>query len=81
MKPLDSEKNLALMNHPERIAAQKELDEIVRRITADIKADGNAMYYLTTLPQLLKRLDTAVERLNIIEAKIIAEFQEGGHER
>ena len=50
MKPLDSEKNLTFMNHPERVAAQKELDEAVLRISTDIKVGGSAMYYLTILP-------------------------------
>lgn len=77
MKPLDSEKNLAFMSHPERVAAQKELDEAVRHIQTDIKADGNALYYLTILPPLLKKLEAAVESLNIVEAKIIAELQGG----
>lgn len=76
MKPLDNEKNLAFMEHPERIAAQKEVDKVVRNVSADVKANGNAMYYLTVLPPLLKRLETAVENLNIVEAKLIAELQE-----
>ncbi len=77
MKPLDSEKNLTFMNHPERVAAQKELDEAVLRISTDIKVGGSAMYYLTILPPILKKLEAAVENLNIVEAKIIAELQGG----
>lgn len=64
MKPLDSEKNLTFMNHPERVAAQKELDEAVLRISTDIKVGGSAMYYLTILPPILKKLEAAVENLN-----------------
>ena len=75
MKPLDSEKNLTFMNHPERVAAQKELDEAVLRISTDIKVGGSAMYYLTILPPLLKKLEAAMESLNIVEAKIIADLQ------
>jgi len=77
MKPLDSEKNLTFMNHPERVAAQKELDEAVLRISTDIKVGGSAMYYLTILPPLLKKLEAAMESLNIVEAKIIADLQGG----
>lgn len=77
MKPLDSEKNLTFMNHPERVAAQKELDEAVLRISTDIKVGGSAMYYLTIPPPLLKKLEAAMESLNIVEAKIIADLQGG----
>ena len=77
MKPLSDEMNIAFMNHPKRLEAQKELDKIVHHISADIKADGNAMYYLTILPPILKKLEAAVENLNIVEAKIIAELQGG----
>ena len=77
MKPLDSEKNLTFMNHPERVAAKKELDEAVLRISTDIKVGGSAMYYLTILPPLLKKLEAAMESLNIVEAKIIADLQGG----
>ena len=35
------------------------------------------MYYLTILPPILKKLEAAVENLNIVEAKIIAELQGG----
>lgn len=75
MNPLDSEKNLAFMNDPRRVAAQKELDDIVRHIGADVKADGNAQYLLTVLPPLFKRLETAYENLNIIEAQILCELE------
>lgn len=75
MKKLNDEQNLAFMNDPRRREAEKELHDIVRHIRTDIKADGNAMYYLTVLPPLIKKLETANENLNIIEAKILCEME------
>lgn len=76
MKKLNDEQNLAFMNDPRRRKAEKELRDIVRHISADIKADGNAMYYLTVLPPLIKKLETANENLNLIEAQILFEMEE-----
>ena len=39
-----------------------------------MKSDGNAMYYLTVLPPLLKELERAYEDLSVVEAAIISEF-------
>lgn len=71
---LTNEQNLALMNDPRRVAAQSALDEIVRHIHEDIKSNGNAMYYMTVLPPLLKRLKDAYEELAIVEATVEAEI-------
>ena len=76
MMKLDNEQNLAFMNDPRRIAAQKRLDDIVSNIQADVKSNGNAMYYLTVLPPLLKELERAYEDLSVVEATIIAEVTE-----
>ena len=76
MKKLNDEQNLAFMNDPRRLKAEKELHDIVRHISADIKADGNAMYYLTVLPPLIKKLETANENLNLSEAQILFEMEE-----
>lgn len=76
MKKLSDEQNLAFMNDPRRLKAEKELHDIVRHISADIKTDGNAMYYLTVLPPLIKKLETANENLNLIEAQILCEMEE-----
>lgn len=75
MKPLDNEKNLAFTNDPRRVAAQNELEAAVKHIRSDIMVDGNAMYYLTVLPPLLKKLETAYESLTTIEAKILCELE------
>lgn len=71
---MNSEQNNAFMNSPRRIEAQKRLDKIVRHIQADVKSDGNAMYYLTVLPQLLKELSDAYENFSMVEATVEAEI-------
>lgn len=76
MKPLDTEKNLLFMNDPRRVKAQEELNDIVRRIGTNVKSEGSAQYYLTTLPQLLKELETAYQSLTVIEATILSELEE-----
>lgn len=71
---LNDEQNLAFMNSFRRIKAQKKLNNIISKIHVDVKSDGNAMYYLTVLPPLLKELERAYEDLSVVEATIIAEF-------
>lgn len=71
---LNDEQNLAFMSDPRRVAAEKELHDIVHSIQTDIKFDGNAHYYLTVLPPLLKKLADAYENLNIVEATVQAEI-------
>ncbi len=71
---LNDEQNRALMNDPRRVAAQKELDSITQHISNDIKSDGNAMYYLSVLPPLIRQLETAYENLTVVEATITAEL-------
>ena len=70
---MTSEQNFCYMNDPRRIEAQKRLDDIVRRIQADTKSNGTALYYLTVLPQLLKELSSAYENLSVVEATVEAE--------
>lgn len=71
---LNDEQNLAFVNDPRRVAAEKDLHEIVHRIQTNIKFDGSAHYYLTVLPPLPKRLSEAYENLNIVEATVEAEI-------
>lgn len=71
---LNDEQNLAFMNDPRRIAAQKQLDEAVQRIRDNVKFDGNAMYYLTVLPPMLNKLSAAYENLSTVEATVMAEI-------
>lgn len=71
---LNAEQNIAFMNDPRRIAAEKELFQIVHHIQNDVKADGNAEYYLSALPPLLKRLEVAYETLSVVEATAMAEI-------
>lgn len=71
---LNNEQNATFVNDPRRVAAEKELHDIVHRIQTNIKFDGNAHYYLTVLPPLLKKLEEAYENLNVIEAAVEAEI-------
>ena len=71
---LNNDQNITFMNDPSRIAAQREVDEIVRHISTDLKFSGNAMYYLTVLPPLLKKLEAAMENLSIVEASVTYEI-------
>ncbi len=74
MKMTD-EQNIAFMNDPRRIVAQKRLDKIVHHIQADLRFDGgNAGYYLTVLPPLIKELEAANENLSVVEATVAAEI-------
>lgn len=70
MKSLKSEQNSVLVDHPERVEAKKEVDDIMHHIEADTKSGGSAQYLLTVLPPLLKKLETAYVRLITIEAQI-----------
>lgn len=71
---LNNEQNLTFMNDPRRIAAQREVDEIVRHISTDLKFGGSAMYYLTVLPSLLNKLESAMGNLSIVEATVESEI-------
>lgn len=75
MKPLDSDKNLAFVNDPRRVSAQKEVDDLVRHIEADVKAGGSVQYLLSVLPPLLNRLEAAYTSLITVEAKIRLELE------
>ena len=75
MNVLDDERNIAFMSDPRRIAAQEEMDGIIRHIVVDLKSNGSATYYLTVLPPLLKKLEAACEKLNLIETQIICELK------
>lgn len=67
---MNDEQNCKFMNDPRRVEAQKELDSIRHSISVNVKFNGTAQYYLTILPPLLKRLEQAMENLNIVEATI-----------
>ena len=73
MKLTDAQ-NAAFMNDPRRVAAEKELHESVARIRNALKFDGNAGYYLSVLPPLIKQLEDANEGLITAEATVEAEI-------
>lgn len=70
---MTAEQNILFANDQRRLDAQKKLDMIVRHIQNDISAQGNAHYYMTVLPQLLKSLSDAYENLAMVEAMVEAE--------
>ena len=74
---LTDEQNLAFMNDPRRIKAEKEVNDIRRSISVNVKFNGTSEYYLTVLPPLLSRLSSAVENLNVVEAIIEDELMNG----
>lgn len=69
---LNDEQNLAFMNDPRRVAAQKELDDAVESIRSCVEL-ASAMTILTHIHQATKRLQAAYENLSIVEATVIAE--------
>ena len=71
---LNDKQNLAFMNDPRRIAAQKQLDEAVQKAGQKLMDDGNAMYYLTVLPPMLNKLSAAYENLSTVEATVMSEI-------
>lgn len=70
---MTAEQNIAFMNDKRRVEAQNRLDKIVAHIQNDISAQGNALYYMTVLPQLLKSLSDEYENLSTVEAMVEAE--------
>ncbi len=70
---MTEEQNSLFVNDKRRVDAQNKLDMIVRHIQNDISAQGNAQYYMTVLPQLLKSLSDAYENLATVEAMVEAE--------
>lgn len=70
---MTAEQNSLFVNDKRRVDAQNKLDMIVRHIQNDISAQGNAQYYMTVLPQLLKSLSDAYENLATVEAMVEAE--------
>ena len=73
---LNDEQNLAFVNDPRRVAAQKELDDAKHMIEISLRPDASANYYLSVLPQRLKRLEEASENLAVVEATVEAELLE-----
>lgn len=71
---LNNEQNIAFVNDPRRVEAEKRLHEAVRQIQISLKFDGNAGYYLTVLPTKMKELEDANENLILVEAAIEAEL-------
>lgn len=76
---LNNEQNITFVNDPRRISAQMEINEIVRHISTDLKSDGSALYYLTVLPPILKKLEAAMENLSIVEATVTSEILNQNH--
>lgn len=62
-----------MMHDPRRLEAVKELNLVIAHIRHDAAADGNATYYLSVLPPLLKKLEAALEHANQVEAMLLAE--------
>ena len=74
---LDDEQNLKFMTDSRRIAAQRELDEARHNISVNVKFNGSAIYYLKTLPPMLKRLQNAYDNLQITETLVEDEIISG----
>lgn len=75
MEPLNDEQNVAFMNDPERLEAEREKNKALELIKSAVKHDGSADYYLTVLPPYLKRLEAATENLTKIEARLYCQLQ------
>lgn len=73
MKLTDAQ-NAAFMNDPRRLKAQSALDGCLKRIQTAVSSNGNAEYYLKTLPRYLRDLSEAHENLIIVEATIESEL-------
>lgn len=71
---MTAEQNILFVNDQRRVKAQNKLDMIVKHIQNDISEHGNAQYYMTVLPQLLKSLSDAYDNLTIVEAMVEAEI-------
>lgn len=73
MKLTDAQ-NAAFMNDPRRLLAQTLLDDCLNRIQKCVSSNGNAEYYLKTLPRYMRDLSEAHENLIIVEATIESEL-------
>lgn len=72
---LNEEQNIAFMNDPRRIDAEKKVRGLVHHIQASVKSDcPNADYYLSILPPLINQLSDAYENLSVVEATVEAEL-------
>nr|WP_304956177.1 hypothetical protein [uncultured Acetatifactor sp.] len=67
---LNDKYNLEFVNNPDRIEAEKKMHDVVDRIRDEQRFQGNAHYYLTIMPGLLKKLEKARDELTILEAKL-----------
>ena len=77
---LNNEQNIAFVNDPRRVAAEKKMRDLVRRIQNSVKSDcPNAGYYLSVLYPLLRDLEEARDNLIVVEATVEAEI--AGNER
>lgn len=71
---LNDEQNIAFMKDPRRVSAENELHDILLSLQSDININGSAQYYLTVLPPLLKKLETAYVKLITVEATVKTEI-------
>lgn len=78
MISLTESQQRALMADARRVAAQKRLDTVIKRVKADVAVDGDALYYLTILPHYAKQLQAAYDRLNRVEDEIKRELVNKG---
>ena len=77
---LNDEQNIAFVNDPRRVAAEKKMRDLVQHIQTSIKSDcANAGYYLSVLHPLLHELEEARDNLIVVEATVEAEL--AGKER
>lgn len=78
MISLTESQQRALMADARRVAAQKRLDTVIKRVKTEVAVDGDALYYLTILPHYTKQLQAAYDRLNRVEDEIKRELVNKG---
>ena len=69
---LNDEYNLKFMNHPDRVAADAKLRQALKWI--EETKTLSAQTILICMPPALKKLESAYENLNIVEAMIEQEL-------
>lgn len=75
MKMTDAQ-NIAFMNNPERLAAEKRVKDAKERVRS-VQTCTAAQVILTIMPPALKELERAYEDLQSIEARLWVEITQG----
>ena len=70
---MTDEQNARFMKDPRRVAAQKELDDLMQRLREE--KTMSAQTVLVTIPQLIKKISKAYEKLQTVEATIEREIE------